>query len=77
MIADFPEGAAQFCTRIVNVSARCIVQGPAICELLGGGDHTLTCELQLVLQTVLVFLGPVQLLPNLLATANSMHPVQF
>ena len=62
-IADFPERATQFCTRIVNVSARCIVQGPAICELLGGGDHTLTR----VLQTVLVFLGPVELLSNLVS----------
>ena len=33
-IAGFPDGATQFCTRVVKVSARCIVQGPAICELL-------------------------------------------
>ena len=39
-IADFPEGATQFCTRIVNVSARCIVQGPVICELLGDSSSS-------------------------------------
>ena len=58
-IADFPEGATHVCARAVTVGARCTVQGPAICEHLGGGDHTLTRELQLVLKTVLVFLGPV------------------
>ena len=39
-IANFPEGATQFCTRALNFSAHCIVQGPATCKLLGGGDQT-------------------------------------
>ena len=64
-IAHFPEGAFQLYACIVNVTARSIVQGPAIGELLGGDDHTLARELQLVLQTVLVFLGPVKLFPDL------------
>ena len=64
-IADFPEGATQFCTRVVNISACCIVQDPAARKLPGSGDHTLASELQLVLQTVLVFLDPVELFTNL------------
>ena len=34
-------------------------------ELLGGGDHTLTRELQHVLQTVLPLLGPVEVFTSL------------
>ena len=40
------------------------MKGPAVGELLGDGDHALTRELQLVLQTILVLLGLVELLPS-------------
>ena len=48
-VANLPEGAVQVC-------ARNLVKGPAAGELLGGGDHALTFDLQLILQTVLVLL---------------------
>ena len=41
------------------------MKGPAVGELLGNGDHALTRELQLVLQTVLVLLGRVEPLHGL------------
>ena len=58
--ADFPEGAIQFCARIVDVSTRSVVQGPAVGELHGGGDHTLARELQFVKKAILILQSPIE-----------------
>ena len=60
-----PEGAVQVC-------ACDFVNGPAVSELPGSDGHALTRGLQLVLQTVLVLLGLIELSMSSYATANNM-----
>ena len=72
-VANLPEGAVQFCACIVDVCARSIVKGPAVGDLHGGGDHTLTRELH-VLQTVLVLLGLNSKSPSSRASPTSWCP---
>ena len=62
------------CLAVVNLAEGAVQIHPTIGELLGGGDHTLTRGLQLVLRTVLVFWAMSSSSMASHATANSMSP---